>query len=195
MSKKARNHLIETYSNLAPYIELLPTLSLNAQESVHSLNAISEVVIGQMLSRGAARSIKNRAYELKDAKDYEFIAQLTHDELRSAGLSSGKAKTIKLIFDDYKTNPKRVNDWSVLPYDLLKKDVSSFWGVSDWTASILALFYFGNSDVFPFKDGSIVRVMKVLNDKGITFSVEDSKPYRSYLALYLWAMLDNKLLE
>lgn len=195
MSIEARIHLMESCRQLSPLIEMLPVLTINQQPRIHPVNAISEVVIGQMLSRSAARSIQKRAYDLSASNGRSFIAELSIDELRSAGLSSNKIKTIKFIYDAYKADPHRINSWEKLTYLELRTDVSSFWGISDWTASILALFYFGNPDIFPSNDGSIIKVIKKLQEHDISFEETEAKPYRSYLALYLWAILDNGLLE
>jgi len=69
------------------------------------------------------------------------------------------------------------------------------WGLSNWSASILAIFYFGFEDVYPENDGSIRRVTRLLEQKGITFDPEQASPYRSYLALYLWEILDRKMIS
>ena len=55
---------------------------------------------------------------------------------------------------------------------------------------MLAIFYFGFEDVYPLNDGSIKRVTNLLEQRGIKFEPEKAAPYRSYLALYLWAILD-----
>ncbi len=46
----------------------------------------------------------------------------------------------------------------------------------------------------PMNDGSIMRVTGLLGQKGNTFEPEKAAPYRSYLALYLWEILDRKLI-
>ena len=84
---KVRKHILKTNRKLGVYINQLPVLDLNPRNDVHPVNAISEIVIGQMLSGAAARSIKNRAYDLMKFKRHKFLGCLTLDELRSAGLS------------------------------------------------------------------------------------------------------------
>ena len=41
----------------------------------------------------------------------------------------------------------------------------------------------------------IKRITGLLEQKGITFEPEKAAPYRSYLALYLWEMLDRKMID
>lgn len=73
-------------------------------------------------------------------------------------------------------------------------EVNKHWGLSHWSASMLAIFYFGLEDVYPINDGSIKRVTSLLEQRGIIFEPEKAAPYRSYLALYLWEILDRKLI-
>jgi len=195
MSKIARKHLLRANQKLGPYIEKVPVLQLSVRNDIHPVNAISEVVIGQMLSRDAARSIRSRVYRLMEENNLEFLGALTVDQLRSSGLSGGKAKTVRSVFETYLEDSDRIDNWHKLDYLSLRDDVSTFWGISDWTASILALFYFGQENVFPHKDGSIKRAVDKLSEKNIIIDIEAASPYQSYLALYLWAILDNGFLD
>lgn len=194
MSNIARKHILATNQKLGVYINQLPVLELNPRNEVHPVNAISEVIIGQMLSGAAARSIKDRAYSLMKSKGQKLLGSLTEDELRSVGLSRGKIKTIHSVFETYEIDNARIKNWPKLEYQSLHRDVSSFWGISDWTTSILALFYFGQENIFPHKDGSLARAIEKLSGKNINVDIEAVSPYQSYLALYLWAILDNGLL-
>ena len=187
--------MLRVYPELEVYINQLPIIENQKRSEIHPVNAISEVIIGQMLSRDAARSIRTRANDLMQSNGFEFLGELTIEELRSAGLSNGKAKTVSSITEAYSIDPSRIDAWHQLDYEALRKDVSRFWGVSDWTASILALFYFGTEDMFPVNDGSIKRTIDKFAENKIEIDIELASPYKSYLALYLWAILDNGYLD
>ena len=60
---------------------------------------------------------------------------------------------------------------------------------------MLLIFYFGYEDLYPEGDGSIKRIIESFETKGIKIIPENSAPYRSYLALYLWEILDLGLLD
>jgi DNA-3-methyladenine glycosylase II len=70
-------------------------------------------------------------------------------------------------------------------------DVTRLKGVGPWTASILAMFHFAHQDLFPIQDSSLRKAMSLLKDQGILIIPERAQPYRSYLACYLWDMLDQ----
>jgi DNA-3-methyladenine glycosylase II len=79
----------------------------------------------------------------------------------------------------------------------VRNEVTAFWGMSDWSAAILSIFYFGHEDVFPASDGTLLRVQALLQSAGyVNANVggAEAAPYRSYLALYLWKLNDDGLL-
>ena len=115
--------------------------------------------------------------------------------MRSCGISNSKAKAIKLFAEQYFNDINRYENWRNLDSPGLFSEINKHWGLSHWSASMLAIFYFGFEDVYPVNDGSIKRITGLLEQKGITFEPEKAAPYRSYLALYLWEMLDRKMID
>ncbi len=90
---------------------------------------------------------------------------LPEHELRSAGLSSRKATAIANFGEQFCSKPERFEAWAFASYEDLRDDVSKIWGLSDWSAAILALFHFGHADVWPAADGSLQRAVRMINDK------------------------------
>jgi len=177
---------------LAEYLGNMPTIQPLYQKDISVLGAISKIVIGQMLSRKAASTITHRVESLASKEDKCEIALLSEEEMRSCGISKSKAKAIKLFAEHYFNNEDQYENWRNLDSARLFAEVNKHWGLSHWTASMLAIFYFGFEDVYPVNDGSIKRITSLLEQKGITFEPDKAAPYRSYLALYLWEMLDQK---
>ena len=195
MHQVARDHLVSVFPELGSYIGLVPVLELRSRSDISPIEAMSDVIIGQMLSRDAARAIRFRAKESAKRRGVELVAELALEELREAGLSSGKAKAINRLFAKYGTDDQLMESLPSLEYEALRSEVCSNWGLGGWTAAILALFYFGKPDVFPSGDGSIQRALQQLELRGLTIDPDLARPYRSYLALYLWAILDNGYLD
>jgi len=189
-----KNQITLTYPDLSVYLAHLPAIESPSPKNITILGSVSKVVIGQMLSRKAARSIHQKTESLAVEQGKSEIALLTEEELRSCGISASKTKAIKLFAEHYYNNVDFYENWRNLDSDRLFSEVNKHWGLSHWTASILAIFYFGLEDVWPAHDGSIKRVTGLLEKKGITFDPEKATPYRSYLALYLWEILDRKLI-
>ena len=146
-----------------------------------------------MLSAKAARSIHSRVVAVSHNKP---AWQLHTNKLRACGLSGRKIKAIKAFGRHYEAAPESIEKWASMPYSALEAEVSSFWGMSSWTASILALGHLGHRDVFPSADGSIQRACSLVERSfGHSLAPENGSPYRSYLALYLWRALDTGLLS
>ena len=124
---------------------------------------------------------------------------LDFESLKSCGLSTNKARTICDFAKNVGPDSRAVDFWYDLEPRQLIETVKQHRGLGDWTAGIIALFYVGHEDVFPEGDGSLKRAISIINDqmprkKRQVFDPENAKPYRSYLALYLWRALDSGLL-
>jgi len=190
-----KNKIDYTYPGLSIYLSCLPTIEMPLPKKTSVIGSVSKIVIGQMLSRKSASRINQKAESLASKVGKSEIALLTKEELRSCGISGSKTKAIKLFAEQYYENVDRYENWRNLDSSTLFIEVNKHWGLSSWSASILAIFYFGFEDVYPENDGSIKRVTNLLEQKGITFDPEQAAPYRSYLALYLWEILDQKLID
>ncbi len=159
------------------------------------LTAISQIVIGQMLSRKAAKTIISKATNLAINNDIMEFAFLSENDLRACGISGRKVKTIRQFATYYSENKEEVENWRNLSEAELFETASKHWGISEWSASMLGIFYFGKENIFPTKDGSINKVLSILELRGISVDTNDVTPYKSYLALYLWLFLDSNLLN
>ena len=190
-----KDQITLTYPGLSGYLANLSAIQPLHPKDISVLDALSRIIIGQMLSRKAASTIIHRAESLAAKEDKCEIALLSEQEMRSCGISSSKAKAIKLFAEQYFNDISRYENWRNLDSPGLFSEINKHWGLSHWSASMLAIFYFGFEDVYPLNDGSIKRITCLLEQKGITFEPEKAAPYRSYLALYLWEMLDRKMID
>lgn len=195
---KHNQHLKSAYPELAGLIDQVGTIPELRAVDLPVAEAITRIVTGQMLSRSAAHTIYSRVVTLRESQGLDGSWKLSPDHLSASGLSRRKVRAIKEFGELYDKNPESYEGWRHLVFEKLTKEVDKCWGLSHWTAAILALFYFANEDVFPVSDGSICRAVSLLESKGMISSNFDSgtaRPFRSYLALYLWAMLDQGLVS
>lgn len=180
---------------MVPLIERTGSLPLPAPESEPVAASLVRIVAGQMLSRTAAQTILGRMAAAATRAGLDQLYLLDESELRSCGLSGRKAKTIGAIRNLAENQPDRLELWRTLEWVDLRREVSSIWGLSDWSAGVLAIFDFALPDVFPLGDGSLVRAMRLIErlymDDGNEFPHAAGSPYGSYLAVTLWAALDN----
>jgi len=200
MSKRAKELIQVTHPHLAKVIDEVGTLRLYKRSGYSVPEAVARTVIGQMLSASAASTIRERAIQLASETRRNGISDLPYEDLRKCGLSGTKARAIREFSSLYRANSTRYEGWRSLPKDRLFAEVNQCWGLSDWSASILGIFYFGNADILPEGDGSIRRAIHLIEQfstmpKGKrAIDADLCRPYRSYLALYLWKLLDAGVL-
>lgn len=187
------SHLLNEYPELSEVFNRIGPLPANQPESLPVAEAICKIVVGQMLSGKAATSIYARLVTKASHNQLDGCWLLPTAELLDAGLSRRKARTIEEFAAAYKTAPEYFERWRALQHEELCREVSDFWGLSQWSADMLGIFYFANPDVFPVNDGSITRAIELATQRyGLSgFNPERAAPYRSFLARYLWAGLDS----
>lgn len=161
--------------------------------------SLVHIVAGQMLSRSAAQTIIRRLMAAAERRAVEHLYELEADELRACGLSDRKARTVAAIRELAIMDRERLEGWRELNWEDLRQKVASVWGLSDWSAGMLAIFDFGLPDVFPLGDGSLARAMRRVEQmhlsEDVAFPHERASPFGSYLAITLWSALDNRYLE
>lgn len=155
-------------------------------------NAVTEVVIGQMLSRQAAKTIFDRVVRAAEEQNLSECYLLGEIQLKSLGLSGRKATAVCKFGFQYEQDKKLYENWRNLPHSELTTEVCKHWGLSFWTADMLGIFYFANQDVFPKNDGTIRKAMTQHHERdGILITAELASPYKTFLALTLWHLVDT----
>lgn len=103
--------------------------------------------------------------------------------LRSAGLSAAKARSLRAAARDVADACLDDARLQALPTPALLDALRGRPGVGPWTASLLALRYFGRLDVFPPGD---VAAAKALGEVGAEALVERLGPWRGMLYYLLF---------
>ncbi len=195
MSIKIKRYLQAQYPMHAGVLGKVATIPRLRRRDVALPEAVVRVVTGQMLSSKAARSIYQRVRDKTSDLGLEGSWLLDYECLRSCGLSGSKARTISEFGTRIGADASALDHWHSLSAEHLTEEIRRHKGMGDWTASIIALFYVGHEDVFPYDDGSIRRAIGLLEGKRRSkkhrVDPELAAPYRSYLALYLWRALDS----
>ena len=201
MSIKIKRVLRSIYPEHDALFAQLKTVPKLKPRELSLPEAVVRVVIGQMLSSAAASTIYKRISAVADEQGLTGSWQLDHDSLRSCGLSGSKARTICAFGSKISDDASALEHWRTMEMDDLIQEIKSNKGMGDWTASIIALGYVGHEDVFPWGDGSLQRAAAALQRAGAgrsrryKFDPDRARPYRSYLALYLWQALDTGMLD
>ncbi|MFK5892564.1 MAG: hypothetical protein QM504_05040 [Pseudomonadota bacterium] len=190
-------HILGCFPEIEDIITSVGKLGLPSQRQVSVADAVTRTVIGQMLSRHAARTIYERIEESRLEKNLDGVWKLSIDELRQLGVSGRKAKAITEFGMKYDQNPNSFEAWRQLQHSEVVLEVSKHWGLSTWSADILSIFYFGLEDVFPENDGTIKRAISIINEKYYSenpFDPYKASPYKTYFSMYLWQMIDENLI-
>lgn len=190
-------YILTAYPKLEKELLSIGSLGLPMVGEVCVADAVTKTVIGQMLSRQAAQTIYGRIDNTRLEQKLGGAWMLTLEELKEQGVSGRKAKAIREFGAKYDSDPAFFESWRKLQHHEVVTEVSKHWGLSNWTADILSIFYFGLEDVFPEKDGTIQRAVNIINGKHYanhSFNPNKASPYRTYLSLYLWQMIDQSII-
>jgi DNA-3-methyladenine glycosylase II len=195
MSIKIKRYLQSQYPMHAGVLGKVATIPRLRRRDMALPEAVVRIVTAQMLSSKAAQSIYHRVRSKASDLGLEGSWLLDYENLRSCGLSGSKARTICEFGTSIGVDASVLDHWYSLSVEDLAEEIGRHKGMGDWTASIIALFYVGHEDVFPYADGSIRRAIALLEgkrrNKKHRIDPDKAAPYRSYLALYLWRALDS----
>ena len=158
-------------------------------------------IIFQQLSGRAAASILKKFIALYKPKKFpkpQDVLNTSDKKLRSVGLSRGKIIYIRDLankFLDMTINPKlfpQMTDDEIIEHLVAVK------GIGPWTAHMFLIFALNRPDVLPTGDLAIRKgFMKAFNlramptEKKMHLLAAAHAGERTYLSLYLWAILDD----
>jgi len=115
--------------------------------------ALTRAIASQQLHGAAAEAILGRFITLVPEKSFpepDDIEQLTNDQIRSAGFSYGKIRTIRDLAEKVSTgvvpSPEEINS---LDDDTIVSRITQVRGIGRWTVEMLLIFKLGRMDVLP----------------------------------------------
>ena len=164
---------------------------------------LTRIIIGQQLSVPAAKTIFSRLTETV-SENYQpnDILELSNEQIARIGLSAAKSKYIKLISEFIIMNPLFFQNLKLENSEKQIEILLNFKGVGIWTASIFLMNNNKYSNIFPFGDVTLNRVIKLiykLEDDNFELKLNNiiSKwdPYKSFVCRALWNWNDNHLIK
>ena len=175
----------------------LCTVGRNPKPVTH-FEALVESVISQQLAVKAADTIYGRVKDLAKGRVIPSrIADISETDMRAAGVSGAKFKTIQGLADSAITKKIKINSLHEIDDDQLIFDqLINLWGIGPWTVDMFMMHQLGRLDIWPTGDLGVRRGWekiyalkeeiepKVLEKKGEKF-----RPYRSVVAWYCWRAL------
>jgi DNA-3-methyladenine glycosylase II len=190
-AQSIKQHLIDTQPGFDLVLLQLAERAPLKPSNTPVIDALPRIIIRQMLSLKASATIIERTEKEAKSLGLQTIAYLPTDSLLNCGVSRTKAAAIQSVAHCQQTEPERIVSWASMSSEELLKDVTKLKGIGPWTASILAMFHFAHEDLFPIQDSSLRKAIGQLKEQDILIIPERATPYRTYLACYLWDMLDQ----
>jgi len=197
--KDAELYLKAADKKLKPIIERVGACALSFTKR-NRFDVLANSIIGQQLSVKAARTIKNRVYELLgDHKNLEaeHFTNIEIPQLRGCGLSNAKASYILRLAKNSINGTLDLNSLHKHTDDEILNVLTQQKGVGSWTAEMFMIFALGRPDILSTTDAGLLRSAQSIyktkekpTAKEFTHIAEKWKPYRSIASWYLWRYLD-----
>lgn len=167
--------------------------------------ALTWAVTGQQISVSAAVALRRKLIQLADVRhpgglvcypDAGCIANLTEEQLRRAGFSTGKAQTLLALSREVMANRLPLDAWQyALPVDEIRERLLRIRGIGPWTVNYALLRGFGWLDGSLHGDAAVRRQLQQLLGAAEKVDEEFSRqwlakfsPWRALVATHLWAM-------
>ena len=194
MSARAHARMIAVASELSPRLEEAiarnGSLRLSRRwKSTPLVEVLCRVVAGQQLSVKAAQSIWGRVViAAGDRTLSDHLLEAHPEGLRACGLSGAKTKTMRAIAEAAREGALEPGELASLDHLERSAHLKSIWGVGQWTADMISMFYFGDADVWPDGDVTARKTLARLTSRRrkTLRTAARFAPYRSYLALHMW---------
>lgn len=198
--RKAADHILKVDPSFEYIIKLSPSCNIGRKkyQEVSHFQALVNSVIAQQLSVKAADTITARVtLALNDDVSPTSMRDVVELDLRSAGLSGAKTRTIKEMAEAWHANEYDFSDPKLSDQEIIS-ELTKLWGIGRWTAEMFLMFTLHRLDVWPTGDLAVRRGWeqihglrehvepKLLDDQGKIF-----RPYRSVAAWYCWRIIDG----
>ena len=199
--KKAIKFLSNNDLKLKRVIDHYGELELKPSEDYFL--SLCKSIIGQQLSKHAARSIFNKFYNkiaYISPIDPTCLRNFPDSDLLCIGISRSKVSYLKEISKAF-TERKITNDFlNSSSSEEIEKALISIKGIGKWTVDMFLIFSKNDLDIFPFTDAGVKRGIQILYkrktspDEAYLKRISNKwKPFRSIASLYLWKLVDDGL--
>lgn len=197
--KKIARDLSSRDKRLAQVITAHPlcTLGRNPKPVTH-FEALVESVISQQLAVKAADTIYARVKTLAKGRILPVrMAAISESEMRAAGVSGAKCKTIQGLANAAISKKININKLHEVNDDqLIFNQLTGLWGIGPWTVDMFMMHQLGRLDIWPTGDLGVRRgweklysLKEEIEPKALDIKGDKFRPYRSVVAWYCWRAL------
>jgi len=162
---------------------------------VNHFESLVESVISQQLAVKAADTIFGRVKKAAGGRIIPSrIAALTEVEMREAGVSGAKFKTIQGLASASINKEINFNKLHEIESDEeIFTQLTSLWGIGPWTVDMFMMHQLGRLNIWPTGDlgvrrgwEKIYKLPEEISPKALDVKGEKFRPYRSVVAWYCW---------
>ncbi len=154
---------------------------------------MARIVNAQMLSVKSAAAIHARFTALFETPDAHALAGVSDEELRAAGLSRAKVRTLRHLAAEEVAGRLDYAALAGLPADQAIARLTALSGIGRWSAEIYLLFCCGHPDILPAGDlalrkaaQSVLALEKLPSERQLRVFAEAWSPWRGAAAHLLW---------
>jgi DNA-3-methyladenine glycosylase II len=154
---------------------------------------LARAIVGQQLSTKAARSIWARLEAAAGgALPAAFLSAENAEALRACGVSRSKVKALLGIGEAAAAGRLDAATVRAMDHAARSSHLCALWGIGQWTADMVSIFYCRDADVWPANDASVRRkFVEFIGRRRPETAAGRFAPYRSILALHMWRLLDG----
>jgi DNA-3-methyladenine glycosylase II len=152
------------------------------------------IVVAQQVSVASARAIWLRVETVLAPLTPERILAASDEEMRLAGLSRPKQRSLRAIASAIVTGGLDLPGLTEADADLVHDRLTAVSGIGPWTADIYLLFCLGHRDGFAAGDLAVQEAARIAfglparpKAKELTAMAEAWRPWRGVAARLLWA--------
>jgi DNA-3-methyladenine glycosylase II len=128
----------------------------------------------------------------------ESLTRLSHEELRSAGLTNVKARAIAELAQASLSGEINFKALSKKSNQEISRELTQITGIGRWTAEMFLIFHLGRLDVWPVGDLAVRKGWQIVHKKNSEIEAkkldvfgEKFDGYQSVVAWYCWRATDN----
>jgi DNA-3-methyladenine glycosylase II len=154
---------------------------------------LARIIVGQQLSIASAEAIWRRVQAAVQPMGARAFLGLNDDQLRQAGLSRGKVRTLRAMSEAVEAGLD-LTQLAAAPEDVVHETLTALPGIGPWSADIFLLFCLGRADAFAAGDLALqtaaadALALKERPSRDELLAIAERwRPWRGVAAHMLWA--------
>ncbi|MBI4892927.1 MAG: DNA-3-methyladenine glycosylase 2 family protein [Acidobacteria bacterium] len=197
--KLAVAHLQANDRRMAALIEAVGPCRMRYSPATYE--TVARSIVSQQLSNKAASTIYGRLLDALGSAGVtpHAVLKLSHDQLRSFGLSAAKSKYLHGLAHSTLDGTLDFNLLPKLSDDDALAHLCQAKGVGVWTAQMFLIFALRRRDILPTGDAGVRGAMRTLyrlkelpTPEEMVRRARPWRPYASIASWYLWSSLELK---